>query len=87
MDSYTKGNSYPESKLVVNTDTKEVADNSEVDNSAATPKTMANKRYAIVANKTTDIEIIKNITSISAIIKNDVFDCFPVNYTDVVIVE
>ena len=77
----TKNRRYPESKVVVNNNTKQAADNSEVDDSGATPKTSANKQHAIAIKQNIDIQISKNITSSADIIKKYVFDCFPANYT------
>ena len=76
----SKNRRYPEQKIVVNNNTKQAVDNSEVDDSAATPKISADKRHAAATNKTIDIQINKNITSSADIIQKYVFDCSPVNY-------
>ena len=75
-----KNRRYPESKGVVNNNNKQAVDNSEVDDSATTPKPSADKRHAAAINETIDIQITKNITSSAVIIKKYVFDCSPVNY-------
>ena len=76
----SKNSRYPESKVVVNNNTKQAVDNSEVDNSVGAAKPTVNEGYTTVANETIDKQITKNITSITAIIKKYVFDCSPVNY-------
>ena len=72
---------YPEQKIVVNNNTKQAVDNSEIDNSAGATKPTVNKRHTTVTNETIDKQIDKNITSSADIIKKYVFDCFPANYT------
>ena len=72
---------YPEQKTIVNNNTKQAVDNSEVDNSAGAAKPTVNKGYTTVTNETIDKQINKNITSSADIIKKYVFDCFPANYT------
>ena len=78
---------YPEQKIVVNNNTKQAVDNSEVDNSAGAAKPTINEGYTTVTNETIDKQITKNITSTTAIIKKYVFNCSPANYTDMAIVE
>ena len=79
-NAMSKNRRYPESKVAVNNNTKQAVDNSEVDDSATTPKPSADKRHAAATNETIDIQITKNITSNAVIIKKYVFDCSPVNY-------
>ena len=76
----SKNRRYPESKVVVNDNTKQAVDNNEVDDSTTTPNPSANKQHAIAIKQTIDIQISKNITSNAVIIKKYVFDCSPVNY-------
>ena len=76
----SKNRRYPESKVVVNNNTKQAVDNSEVDNSVGAAKPTVNEGYTTVRNETIDKQINKNITSSADIIKKYVFDCFPVNY-------
>ena len=76
----SKNRCYPESKVVVNNNTKQAVDNSEVDNSVGATKPTVNEGYTTVTNETIDIQITKNITSSAVIIKKYVFDCSPVNY-------
>ena len=59
---------YPESKVVVNNNTKKAVKNSEADNSATTPKPIADEWYATATNETIDIQINKNITNSADII-------------------
>ena len=69
----SKNRRYPESKVVVNNNTKKAVDNSEVDDSATTPKPIADELYTTVTNETIDIQITKNITSSAVIIKKVCF--------------
>ena len=77
----SKNRRYPEQKIVVNNNTKQAVDNSEDNDSATTPKPIADELYATATNETIDIQITKNITSSAVIIKKYVFDFSPVNYT------
>ena len=72
---------YPEQKIVVNNNTKQAVDNSEIDNSAGATKPTVNEGHTTVTNETIDKQINKNIISSADIIKKYVFDCFPANYT------